>query len=140
MKLDIRLECANVDWAIVSATLQSVGMAHHAPAVHKRAFEASHATVFVYHEDTLLGFGRALSDGAYQAAIYDVAVIPSAQGQGIGKLIVQTLLKSIPGCNVMLYASPGKEGFYQGLGFRRMRTGMAMFTNATGMADKGFTE
>ncbi len=140
MKLDIRLECTSVNWATVSATLRSVGMAHHAPDVHKRAFEASHATVFVYHEETLLGFGRALSDGEYQAAIYDVAVIPCAQGKGIGKLIVQTILKRIPGCNVILYAAPGKEGFYQSLGFRRMRTGMAMLTNATGMADKGFTE
>jgi len=96
--------------------------------------------VFVFHAETLVGFGRALSDGEYQAAIYDVAVHPAAQGNGIGKLIIQSILKRIPNCNVILYASPGKEGFYQKLGFRKMKTGMALFKNSTGMATKGFTE
>lgn len=140
MKLDIRQDCAHVDWSLVSEMLKSVGMAYHEPDVHKRAFEASHSTVFVYHADTLVGFGRALSDGEYQAAIYDVAVRPTLQGKGIGKLIIQTLLNRMPRCNVMLYAAPGKDGFYQKLGFRRMKTGMALFTDATGMAAKGFTE
>jgi ribosomal protein S18 acetylase RimI-like enzyme len=115
-------------------------MAYHAPDVHKRAFEASHTTVFVYHSEMLVGFGRALSDGEYQAAIYDVAVHPEAQGNGIGKMIIQSILNRIPKCNVILYASPGKEGFYQKLGFRKMKTGMALYKDPTGMANKGFTE
>ena len=140
MKLDIRYDCASVDWCIVSGMLKSVGMAYHAPDVHKRAFEASHTTVFVYHSEMLVGFGRALSDGEYQAAIYDVAVHPEAQGNGIGKLIIQSILNRIPKCNVILYASPGKEGFYQKLGFRKTKTGMALFKDPAGMATKGFTE
>lgn len=140
MKLDVRYDCATVDWSIVSEMLKSVGMAYHAPDVHKRAFEASHTTVFVYHSEILVGFGRALSDGEYQAAIYDVAVHPSDQGKGVGKLIIQSILKRIPKCNIILYASPGKEGFYQKLGFRKMKTGMALFKDSTGMIAKGFTE
>ena len=140
MKLDVRYDCATVDWSIVAGMLKSVGMAYHAPDVHRRAFEASHTTVFVFHAETLVGFGRALSDGEYQAAIYDVAVHPEAQGNGIGKLIIQSILNRIPKCNVILYASPGKEGFYQKLGFRKMKTGMALYKDPTGMANKGFTE
>jgi len=140
MELDIRLSCENIDWSMVAATLQAVGMAHHAPVVHKRAFEASHTTVFVFHAKELLGFGRALSDGEYQAAIYDVAVHPTAQGKGIGKLIIENILNRIPTCNVILYAAPGKEGFYRRLAFRRLKTGMALFTDPAGMADKRFTE
>lgn len=139
-ELDVRHDCANVDWSIVAGMLKSVGMAYHAPEVHKRAFEASHTAVFVFHAETLVGFGRALSDGEYQAAIYDVAVHPEAQGQGIGKLIIQSILKRIPKFNIILYASPGKEAFYQKLGFRKMKTGMALFKDSTGMANKGFTE
>jgi len=30
---------------------------------------------------------------------------------------------------IILYANPGKEGFYQKLGFMRMRTAMAIFQN-----------
>lgn len=140
MKLDVRYDCATVDWSIVSEMLKSVGMAYYEPDVHRRAFEASHTTVFVLHAETLVGFGRALSDGEYQAAIYDVAVHPEAQGKGVGKLIIQSILKRIPKCNVILYASPGKEGFYQKRGFRKMKTGMALFKDLTGMANRGFTE
>ena len=61
----------------------------------------------------MIGFGRALSDGAYQAAIYDVAVLPAYQGKGIGKLIVEKLIERCPDCNYILYSSPGKEIFYQ---------------------------
>ena len=139
-ELDVRYDCATVDWSIVSGMLKSVGMAYHEPDVHRRAFEASHTTVFVFHAETLVGFGRALSDGEYQAAIYDVAVHPETQGKGIGKLIIQAILKHIPNCNVILYASPGKKGFYQKLGFRKMKTGMALFKDPTAMVAKGFIE
>ena len=36
---------------------------------------------------SLIGFGRAISDGEYQGAIYDVAVLPENQGKGVGRVI-----------------------------------------------------
>jgi ribosomal protein S18 acetylase RimI-like enzyme len=137
---ETRWSCAGVDWRAVAATLERVGMAHHEPEAHRRAFEASHTTVFVYEGERLAGFGRALSDGVYQAAVYDVAVQPEDQGRGLGRLIVTSILERLPSCNVMLYASPGKENFYRKLGFRLMKTGMAVFVKAEAMAAKGFTE
>jgi GNAT superfamily N-acetyltransferase len=113
-------------------------MAYHEPDVHQRAFEASHTTVFVYENHQLLGFGRALSDGEYQGAIYDVVVLPEAQGKGIGKIIIETIKGALPSCNLILYATPGKEGFYKKLGFGLMKTGMAVFTNPQAM--ERFTE
>ncbi|MBG0776843.1 MAG: GNAT family N-acetyltransferase [Desulfovibrionaceae bacterium] len=140
MELEYRSECAGVDWARVAEILRRVGMAHHAPEVHRAAFEASYATVFVYDGDVLAGFGRAISDGAYQAAIYDCAVLPECQGRGAGRRIVEALLARVGHCNVILYAAPGKEGFYERLGFRRMRTGMARFVNADALRERGFTD
>jgi GNAT superfamily N-acetyltransferase len=140
MKIEIKDDIEHIDWQKVADTLQSVGMAHYAPERHKKAFEASCCTVFLYAEATLVGFGRALSDGAYQAALYDCAVVAEYQGRGFGKLIVQSLLAKLANCNVVLYASPGKEEFYQKLGFRRMKTGMACFLNRDAMTEKGFTE
>ncbi len=81
-----------------------------------------------------------LTFGEYQAAIYDVAVTPSYQGKGIGKTIVRAIVGNIPNCNSILYASPGKEAFYEKEGFRKMKTGMALFVDAEKMKDKGFTE
>lgn len=122
MEVDVKQDCAGVDWKTVSETLKYVGMAYYEPDVHRRAFEASHTTVFVYHADRLIGFGRAISDGAYQAAIYDCAVITEFQGKGIGSTIMKNILPRISHCNVILYATPGKEGFYQTHGFRKMKT------------------
>nr|XP_011470016.1 PREDICTED: uncharacterized protein LOC101311324 isoform X2 [Fragaria vesca subsp. vesca] len=41
----------------------------------------------------LVGFGRAVSDQGLTASIYDVMVIPSLQGMGIGKMIVKRIIR-----------------------------------------------
>ena len=140
MEIDIRYDCTEIDWQTVSEMLKRVGMAYDTPDTHRRAFEASHTTVFAYHDNQLIGFGRAISDGVYQAAVYDVAVHPECQGQGIGTTIMKRILERISHCNVILYSSPGKEDFYKTLGMRKMKTGMALFRKAEIMAEKGFTE
>jgi GNAT superfamily N-acetyltransferase len=140
LPLEVKLDCSGVDWRAVSETLETVGMASHAPDQHRRAFEASHTVVFVYHEGRLIGFGRAISDGIYQAAVYDCAVLPDYQGRGIGKLIVEKIRSRLSHCNLILYASPGKEGFYRKLGFRGMKTGMARFRRGESMRARGFTD
>ena len=140
MDIDIRYDCLAIDWPKVSETLRRVGMAHHAPEVHRKAFEASHTTVFAYHDGRLIGFGRAISDGIYQGAVYDVATVPEWQGKGIGTMMLKAILERLEGCNVILYAAPGKEGFYRKFGFDRMKTGLARFRNPEQMKERGFTE
>lgn len=140
MNIRLQLDTTDIDWDRVVDILQKVGMSYHTNEIHRRAFNNSHTVVFVFDEENLIGFGRAISDGEYQAALYDVAVLPSYQGKGIGKLIVQTIVKKTPHCNFILYASPGKESFYEKENFRRMKTGMALFVNGEGMQKKGFTE
>ncbi|TKB25642.1 GNAT family N-acetyltransferase [Desulfopila sp. IMCC35006] len=140
MKVDITYSCAGINWTTITAILKQVGMAHHAPDEHRKAFEASFTTVFAWNKGQLVGFGRAISDGVYQAAVYDVAVVPEFQGQGVGSAIMKHLLKTLPQCNVILYASPGKEGFYTTLSFKKMKTGMALFKNGAAMTERGFTD
>jgi GNAT superfamily N-acetyltransferase len=140
MTIQIQQNCSNVDWKAISGLLKVTGMASFAPEIHQKIFEASYAVSFAFDGDRLIGCGRALSDGVYQAALYDVAVLPERQGQGIGRSLIETLLSRVGHCNVLLYASPGKEAFYQKLGFRAMKTGMARFIRAEAMAQKGFTD
>lgn len=140
MNLRITFDCSGVDWSIVSSTLQRVGMAYGEPELHRKAFENSHTAVFVYDEDQLVGFGRAISDDAYQAAVYDMAVAPEYQRQGIGTTIMEQILGRVRQCNVILYAAVGKEQFYEKIGLRRMKTGMALFREADEMQKKGFTD
>lgn len=132
--------CKETDWPDVEKILKRGGMSHDTPDIHRQAFENSYATVFVFDDACLIGFGRVISDGTYQAGIYDVAVAPEYRGRGIGAAIIKALLEKVRGCNVILYASPGKEPFYEKQGFRRMKTGMACFRDPEKMAEKGFTE
>jgi hypothetical protein len=137
---DIKFDCSGVNWKEVSETLKRVGMSYGDPDFHRKAFENSHTTVFVYHDSQLIGFGRAISDGVCQAAIYDVAVAPEFQKNGLGTTIIKQILTRLSHCNIILYASPGKEGFYKTLGMRKMMTGMALFIKAEEKRERGFTE
>jgi len=140
MNLRVTFDCSDVDWSTVSSILKRVGMAYCEPGVHRKAFENSHTSVFVYDSDQLVGFGRAISDDAYQAAVYDMAVAPEYQRQGIGTTIMEHILNRVRHCNVILYAAVGKEPFYEKMALRRMKTGMALFKEAAEMQKKGFTD
>jgi ribosomal protein S18 acetylase RimI-like enzyme len=140
VETEIKYDCSGVNWNEVSETLKRVGMSYGNPGFHRKAFENSHTTVFVYHGSQLIGFGRAISDGVCQAAIYDVAVVPEFQKKGFGTTIIKHILDRLAHCNIILYASPGKEGFYKTLGMRKMKTGMALFINAEEKKERGFTE
>ncbi|MCP4672631.1 MAG: GNAT family N-acetyltransferase [Desulfobacula sp.] len=54
----------------------------------KQGYEKSYLTCFAFDDSRLIGMGRALSDGEYQAAIYDLVVLPEYQGGGIGKEVL----------------------------------------------------
>jgi len=140
MDFIIQRNCKNIDWNLVPIILELGGMGFHEASVHQKAFENSASVVFIFNQSKLVGFGRAISDGAYQAAIYDVAVLPNYQGKGIGRIIINAIVQSLPGCNFILYASPGKDKFYEKLNFRRLKTGMGLFINAERMHNKGMLE
>ena len=140
MKLNIKQNCSNVDWNLIPKILELGGMGFHEASVHQKAFENSASVIFAFDVDKLIGFGRAISDEVYQAAIYDVAVLPDYQGRAIGRLIIETIVKSLPGCNFILYATPGKDKFYEKLNFRKMKTAMGLFVNAERMQNKGMIE
>lgn len=140
MEIELRSDCEDSDWLTVSETLREVGMAHYEPEIHRKAFQNSSVRVFAYNHGRLIGFGRAISDGTYQAAIYDVAIKPGFQKRGLGTIIINDIVSRLPSCNFILYTMPGKEDFYRKLGFRKMNTGMAMFVKADDMKLKGFTE
>ena len=140
MNIKFQYNCLNIDWNNVSGILKRVKMTHFEGEIHKKAFENSHTVVFAFDDEKLIGFGRAISDGIYQAAIYDIAVLPEYQGKDVGRSILNNILKSSPQCSFILYASPGKEAFYEKMNFKKMKTAMALFSNVNQMQKKGFIE
>ena len=140
MEYRLQKNCENIDWQEASNLLQEAGLASHPADLVKKAFQNSYSVVFVFYSDLLIGVGRVISDGAYEAAMYDIAVLPAYQGKKIGKMIVEELHKTLSGIDVILFARPGKELFYRKLGYSKLLTGMGKFNNENRMREKGFIE
>jgi ribosomal protein S18 acetylase RimI-like enzyme len=62
------------------------------PAQLGRMLSGSQAVVSAWQAGTLVGFGRATSDGVFRAVLWDVVVAEDQQGRGVGRRIVETLL------------------------------------------------
>ena len=80
-------------------------------------------TVCVKHNGKPVGMGRLVGDGLYYD-VKDVAVLPSYQGKGIGKIIMEAILSYIRESTlkensvcVQLISTENKEGFYEKFGF-----------------------
>ncbi|MES2068731.1 MAG: GNAT family N-acetyltransferase [Pseudomonadota bacterium] len=101
-------------------------------------FSNSRFKCFIYSDNTLIAAGRALADGLDCSYICDVVVHPDYQGLKLGKAMVEKLVSLSAGHKkIILYANPGKEGFYRKLGFRPMNTAMAIFANQQQAIDSG---
>lgn len=119
-----------VNWDELSKLYKIAPLGDKKPEDLQLAFSNSRYKCFVFENDALVGVGRALADGVDCSYICDVAVHPRCQGLGLGKAIISKLKElSADHRKIILYANPGKEGFYKKLGFKRMITAMAVFKN-----------
>jgi ribosomal protein S18 acetylase RimI-like enzyme len=115
-----------------------LGAKKRTPLFLEKAFKSSFISVYVFDSEKLIGLGRALCDGVYQAAIYDVVLLPEYQGKGIGKEMVTRLCNQLPEVNIILYSVPGREGFYEKCGFKKMRTAMAKMGPSYSNPESGY--
>ncbi len=129
---------SKVDWYELSELYRIAPLGEHPPKDLATVFSNSKFKCFVYLNKTLVGVGRALADGADCSYICDVSVHPEYQGLGLGKKIVEKLVALSEGHRkIILYAHPGKEGFYCKLGFNKMNTAMAIFSNKKQAIESG---
>ncbi|SEL75072.1 Acetyltransferase (GNAT) domain-containing protein [Pseudoxanthomonas sp. GM95] len=113
-----------IDWNALAALFNRAGLGQRTPALIEATFRGSQLVAFAHDQGRLVGAGRALSDRVAWTAIFDVAVDPHAQGQGIGGALMRLIRERAATPNFMLKSMPGKEPFYAGLGFVPMPTGM----------------
>ena len=131
----------NLDWVELAALYQAAPLGNKHPADLKTAFTNSMFKCFVYDQGKLVGVGRALADGVDCSYICDVALLPSHHGRGLGKQIVSELvILSSRHKKIILYSVPGREPFYKKLGFKRMRTAMAIFENQGVALEHGYVD
>ena len=139
MPLEWRETQDGVDWNELTALYRAAPLGDKKAAELETVFTASMFKCFVYNAGQLIGAGRVLADGVDAAYLCDVAVHPSAQGTGLGKALVARLVeRSRHHKKIILYAVPGKEAFYRKLGFRRMNTAMAIFSNPAQALERGY--
>ncbi|MDH6169771.1 ribosomal protein S18 acetylase RimI-like enzyme [Variovorax boronicumulans] len=130
-----------LDWNELSRLYEIAPLGHKKPADLQAVFSNSLFKCLVYEEGRLVGAGRALADGLDCSYICDVAVHPDHQGMGLGKAIVAKLVELSRGHRkIILYAVAGKEPFYKKLGFKRMRTAMAIFGNEQQARERGLID
>lgn len=75
-------------------------------------------------EKKLIGMGRALSDLVSDAYIQDVTVLKAYRGKGIGRLIIQALVRELRQNGVDwigLIAEPETARFYEAIGFEPLK-------------------
>lgn len=127
-----------IDWNELAELYRIAPLGIRDPRKLEITFSNSMFKCFVFNEKNLIGVGRALADGADCSYICDIALHPDYHGLGLGKKIVQQLIDMSKGHKkIILYANPGKEGFYAKLGFKKMNTAMAIFENESDMIANG---
>jgi len=116
-----------VDWDVLADIYARAPLAVRTAAEVKRAFANSYLCCFAWVDGQLVGAARATSDGVFYATVLDVAVDPGFQGAGIGRKMMRELLRRLPVQKVYLTTVPGKEGFYEKLGFLHQTNAMGLF-------------
>ena len=122
----------NRDLTQLKSVYRSVGWNKHDEAIIKKVFENSTHYVFALENDLVIGFARAIGDGVFNAAVYDVVVHANYQGKGVARKLMEDLLQQLNehSC-IHLISTTGNESFYKKLGFKNLKTGMAIYTNPT---------
>lgn len=131
-----------VNWQELADLLEMSNLAAYDASMRERAFRGSDVVVYLFDDEAdgkLIGCGRALSDGAYEAALYDCAVEPAYRGQGLGRFIVEDIINTCEGLNIIFFSSLGQQPFYEKLGCHHMKTGMAYWRNPQRMLDRGYS-
>ncbi len=84
-----------INWNELSELYRIAPLGTKLPDHLKLVFSNSKFKCFVYHENVLVGAGRGLADGKDTSYLCDIAVHPEYQGHGLGKEIVQNLVRTL---------------------------------------------
>lgn len=132
MEFEYKYTQDGVNWDELSELYRRAPLGNKTAIQLETFFSNSMFKCFAWSDTGLIAAGRALADGADCSYICDVAVLPEYQGKSIGSHLISYLLKMSEGHNkVILYASPGREPVYKKMGFKPMKTALAIFKNQT---------
>ena len=130
MDIEIHSDFANANIDEIKDVYASVGWMKHTNEIIRQVFEASNVVALVKVNGRIIGIGRGMTDGVFNAAIYDVVVHRDFQRQGIARKIMEFLLDKLSNVScVHLISTTGNEGFYRKFRLKKLKTGMARYLN-----------
>lgn len=96
-----------------------------------KAISHSCPVVTAWHEEILIGFARATSDGVYRATIWDVVIHDDYQGAGLGRKLVETVLGHPHMSHVerTYLMTTNQKQFYERVGFVENETTTMVLLN-----------
>jgi ribosomal protein S18 acetylase RimI-like enzyme len=140
MSIEFSTEIEAIDWEQLAVVFERAPLGPRQPELLEQSFRNSQVRCFAYDAGQIVGAGRALTDWISWTVVFDLVLVPELQGLGHGRSMMRMLGERANAKNIMLHASPGKEAFYERLGFRRMKTAMALFGNAERAEALGYIE
>ena len=86
----------------------------------KKMLANSNVIITLWKKNNLIGFGRATTDEVYRAVLWDIVVSKDVQRVGLGKIIVEELLKDkkINSVEKVYLMTSDRKDFYNQLGFK----------------------
>lgn len=102
-----------VGWADETTTTQAMIDNFNKPFIN------STIVVSAWEDDLLIGCVRVLSDMMFRSVIYDLAVFPQYQKNGIGKELVKRCREQVPNSEWLVGTTTEKISFYKHIGFKK---------------------
>ncbi|WP_442853987.1 GNAT family N-acetyltransferase [Bacillus sp. FJAT-18017] len=85
MNIEIHSDFSKANLEEIKEVYTSVGWTKHTNEIIRQVFEISNVIALVEVNGRIIGIGRGMTDGVFNAAIYDVIVHRDFQKQGIEK-------------------------------------------------------
>ena len=116
------------DNEVVRQFLIDMGWGHRVgdPEQFRKMIEKTERTVVAWDEQRVVGFGRALCDGVSNGYISMVGVAADHRGRGIGRKLVEFLIRDDTNLTWVLRAGRDSEGFWKAMGFSNSSVAMEL--------------
>ena len=114
------------DYELVRQFLADVGWQQRTGGseVFRKMIENTERTIVAWDKSRVIGFARALCDGVSNGYISMVAVAADQRGKGIGRKLVEHLIRDDVNITWVLRAGHGSTPFWQKMGFKESQVAM----------------
>ena len=105
----------------------------------RKLLAKSTVVITLWRGQRIVGFGRATSDGIFRAVLWDIVVADDLQGKGLGRQVVEALLKTpkLKEVEIIYLMTTNSKEFYLQLGFEQSEQQNLLFIAGTKQLDPG---